>query len=164
VALLGLTVAAACSGPERIRNPGPPVIPGGVANAAPQARAPIPTPPPERALAVAEDDVVAAGEAYVRALYAADDETAALYQPGYGPVLRKTEDEYELLSVSARPMTWGEAGYTNINPDLEFAEVVARVKGKKSPLAGSMYYKLGFLRQGDTLVLDFAVLRNETRE
>jgi hypothetical protein len=113
---------------------------------------------------VAEGDVVAAGEAYVRALYAADDETAALYQPGYGPVLRKTEDEYELLDLSARPMTWGEAGYTNINPDLEFAEVVARVKGKKSPLAGSMYYKLGFLRQGDTLVLDFAVLRNETRE
>jgi hypothetical protein len=100
----------------------------------------------------------------VRALYAADDETAAAIQPGFGTQLRKAEDEMNLLGISGRPMTWSEAGYPDASPDLEWAEVVADVQARRGTSAGKVYYKLGFKRHGDFLVLDMYTRRDETRE
>jgi hypothetical protein len=104
--------------------------------------------------AIASDDVVAAGTAFVSALYAADDAVAELYQPGFGELLRSQEDEYELLDLRARPIAWGEAGYDDADPALEWAEVIARVRARKGDAGGAIYYKVGFRRQGDALTVD----------
>jgi hypothetical protein len=126
-------------------------------------RPPRATPGPEVRTAVASGDVVEAAQAYVYALYTADDETAALYQPGYGTLLRKDEDQFELLDLTARPMSWGEAGYPDADPSLEFAEVVARVRARNGSSAGTIYYKIGFKRQGDTLSIDLMSRRMDVR-
>ncbi len=163
-ALLGaLAVTLACASMPQARYPGPPVASGGGAavNAAP--RAPRPTALPEQRFATAETDVVAAGEEYVRALYAGDDETAAAYQPGFGPKLREREDDFELAGLSARAITWGEAGYADIDPDVEWIEVVARVRGRKDNTAGNIYYKIGFKRT-DKLTIVQSVRRVDVRE
>jgi hypothetical protein len=138
------------------------MIAGGAAPAAAQ-RPPRPTPAPERAIVPAQGDVVEAAQAYVQALYDADDATAALYQPGFGPKLRENEDTYELLGLSARPITWSEFGYQDADPDLEIAEVVARVRSRKNAEAGSVYYKLGFKRTGDTLTIEQGSKRMDVR-
>jgi len=155
---------AACFQPvlPQPRVPAPPIDRGGAPPAAPRpVRA---TPGPEQRAAVASGDVVEAGEAYVTALYEADDATAALYMPSYGDVLRKDEDKYQLNGISARPMSWGEAGYLDADPSLEFAEVIARVQARDGSAAGNVYYKLGFKRSGDSLVIDLASRRFDVRE
>ncbi len=144
------------------RVPAPPMVNGGAPQAAPRpVRA---TPGPEQRAAVASSDVVEAGEAYVTALYEADDATAALYMPSYGDILRKDEDKYELEGVTARAMSWGEAGYSDADPSLEFAEVVAKVRARDGNSAGNVYYKLGFKRNGDDLTIDLASRRFDVRE
>lgn len=163
VALLGvLTVTTKTEArvpPRPVTTEGSAPAPG--PNAGSAAR---PTPLPQQVQAVAETDVVAAGEAFVRALYAGDDDTASAYQPGFGPFLRKTEDEHELQAISSRPMSWGEAGYPDADPSSEWVEVVARVRAKKGNGAGNIYYKLGFLREGDALSLHLWSQRNEVRD
>jgi hypothetical protein len=126
-------------------------------------RPPRATPPPSQAMVPAQGDVVEAAEAYVQALYAADDATAAVYQPGFGPKLRQDEDTYQLVDISARPITWSEFGYQDAAPDLEIAEVVARVQSRKSSEAGSVYYKLGFRRAGDQLTIEQGSKRTDVR-
>ena len=101
--------------PRPVSAQGAAPAPGG--NAGSAAR---PTPLPHQVQAVAETDTVAAGEAFVRALYAGDDDTASVYQPGFGPFLRKTEDEHDLQSISSRQMSWGEAGYPDADPNSEW--------------------------------------------
>jgi hypothetical protein len=107
--------------------------------------------------------VVQAGQEYVRALFTADDATAMLYQPGFGPALRKEEDKYQLLDVDARPMTWSEAGYVDADPDLEFTEVTASVQARDGTTAGRFYYKVGFKRADDVLAVDMVVTRIDVR-
>jgi hypothetical protein len=163
LALLSLTLAVGCQPvlPEA-RVPGPPVAKPNAAPAAPvrPARA---TPDVQIRTASAAGDVVQAGEAYVAALYAADDATAALYLPGYGDQIRKDEDKYELDSLSGRPMTWGEAGYADADHSLEFTEVTARVRARDNGTPGTIYYKLGFKRSGDALAIDLASRRIDVR-
>jgi len=142
--------------------PPPPMVAGGAAPAAAQ-RAPRPTPAPERAMAPAAGDVVAAAQAYVQALYDGDDATATLYQPGFGPKLHETEDGYTLLGLSARPISWSEFGYPDADPDLEIAEVVARVQSRKGTESGNVYYKLGFRRAGDKLTIEQGSTRVDVR-
>jgi hypothetical protein len=163
VGLAGLALAA-CFQPvlPQPRVPAPPMDRGGAPQAPPRpVRA---TPGPDQRAAVASSDVVGAGEAYVTALYEADDATAALYMPSYGDVLRKDEDKYQLEGLTARAMSWGEAGYLDADPSLEFAEVIARVQARDGSTAGNVYYKLGFKRQGDDLVIDLASRRLDVRE
>jgi hypothetical protein len=138
------------------------MVAGGAAPVAAQ-RAPRPTPPPERAVAPAGGDVVAAAQAYIQAIYDGDYETAAAYQPGFGPKLHEDEDTYTLISLSARPISWSEFGYPDADPDLEIAEVVARVQSRKGPEAGSVYYKLGFRRTGDQLTIEQQSKRTDLR-
>ncbi|HZU06621.1 MAG TPA: hypothetical protein VFB73_11665 [Chloroflexota bacterium] len=162
--LVSLVLAAAvgaCVPPPSPRVPPPPMVGSSGQIAAP--RPPRATPGPEVRTAVASGDVVEAAQAYVYALYTADDETAALYQPGYGTLLRKDEDQFELLDLTARPMSWGEAGYPDADPSLEFAEVVARVRARNGSSAGTIYYKIGFKRQGDTLSIDLMSRRMDVR-
>jgi multidrug efflux pump subunit AcrA (membrane-fusion protein) len=162
--LLGLVFVLGCSPvlPEP-RVPARPSVPGPSAPNVPQRQARA-TPGVEQRTAVASGDVVEAGQAYVAALYAADDDTAALYMPGYGSVLRKDEDHYELQNLSARPMSWGEAGYADADPSLEFAEVIAQVRARDGSSAGRVYYKIGFKRNGDGLSIDLASRRLDVRE
>jgi len=161
VGVLTLTTKTEARVPPR---PGS-IAQGGMPAAAPNTgSAARPTPLPQQVQAVAETDTVTAGETFVRALYAGDDDTASLYQPGFGPVLRKTEDEHELQALSARPMSWGEAAYPDADPTSEWVEVVARVRAKKGNGAGNIYYKLGFLRDGDALSLHLWSQRNEVRD
>jgi hypothetical protein len=123
------------------------------------------TPVAEQRAAVASGDVSDAAVAYVGALYAADDGTATLYQPGFGPQLRKEEDKYELHALDGRPISWGEAGYADADPNLEFAEVIARVRGKDAnPFGGNVYYKVGFHRTSEGLVVDTLIRRLDVRQ
>jgi hypothetical protein len=163
VALLSLTLAVGCQPvlPEA-RVPGPPMAKPNQAPAAP-VRSARPTPGVEARSASAAGDVVEAGQSYVTALYAADDATAALYLPGYGDKIRQDEGKFELQNLTARPMTWGEAGYADADPSLEFTEVIARVRARESGDSGSVYYKLGFKRSGDTLAIDLASRRIDVR-
>jgi hypothetical protein len=158
--LTALTLGAACAPQPRV--PAPPVAAGGAVPAA-VPRATRAAPPPERAIAPAEGDVVEAAQTYVQAIYDGDYETAAIYQPGFGPKLHEDEDTYTLLGLSARPISWSEFGYPDAAPDLEIAEVVARVQSRKGPEAGNVYYKLGFRRVGDTLTIDQASKRTDLR-
>ncbi len=162
--LIGLTLAVGCTAPimPAPRVPAPPMVNGGAAVAPP--RAPRATPDIAARTASAANDVVAAGQAYVTALYAADDDTAAQYISGYGDQLRKEEADLELIDLSARPMTWGEAGYTDADPSLEFTEVVARVRSRRTGNEGSVYYKLGFKRSGDNLSIDLYSKRVDVRD
>lgn len=166
LALLAVVlIARSASGTAKTFNPGPPIPKEGAGLAsAQQQRAPRPAPPPEKQIAMAEGDVAEAAQIYVRALFAKDDLTASQYRSGFGELMRKNEDDYELDGLSARPMTWGEAGYTDADPDLEWAEVVARVHGRKQPSSGAFYYKLGFKRNGDALALDMSATRLDVRE
>ena len=82
---------------------------------------------------------------------------------GFGPKLHEDEDTYTLLGLSARPITWSEFGYADADPDLEIAEVVARVQSRESAEAGNVYYKLGFRRTGDKLTIDQASKRTDLR-
>ena len=163
LALLSLALTVGCQPvlPEA-RVPGPPMAKPNGAPAAP-VRSARPTPGVEARSASAAGDVVEAGQTYVAALYAADDATAALYLPGYGDKIRQDEGKYELETVTARPMTWGEAGYADADPSLEFTEVTARVRARDSGAPGSVYYKLGFKRSGDTLAIDLASRRIDVR-
>jgi hypothetical protein len=162
VTLLSLALTVGCTPIlPQARVPAPPVVSGGSSAPAPRpARA---TPELEVRTAAASGDVVEAGQVYVAALYAADDDTAARYIRGYGDKLRKDEDELILESLSARPMTWGEAGYTDADPALEFTEVIARVQDRKTGNPGTVYYKLGFKRSGDTMTIDMYSKRPDIR-
>ncbi len=155
-------LAVGCMATPQPRVPPPPMVAGGAAPVAAQ-RAPRATPPAERAIAPAQSDVVAAAQAYVQAIYDGDYDTAAAYQPGFGPKLHEDEDTYTLLSLSARPITWTEFGYPDADPNLEIAEVVARVQSRKGPESGSVYYKLGFRRDGDTLTIEQQSKRTDVR-
>lgn len=146
------------------RGGGPPVAQPQAASSAPQAaRAPRPTPGADVQRAVAQSDVVAAASEYIAALYAADDLTAAQYRGGYTDLLRKDENELELQNLSARAMSWGEAGYLDADPDLEWAEVVARVRSRSGATSGNVYYKLGFRREGEGVQLDMSARRMDLR-
>ena len=112
---------------------------------------------------MAQGDVVAAAEEYVRALYASDDLVAVQYQSGYTDLLRKDENELELQGLQSRPISWGEAGYMDADPELEWAEVVADVRGRRANNPGRVYYKLGFRRIGDALQLDLSSRRMDIR-
>jgi hypothetical protein len=153
VGLAALVLGAACAAPPQPKVPGPPIVAGG-APAAVAQRPARPTPAPDRAIMLAEGDVVEAAQVFVQALYDADDATAIAYQPGFGPKLRENEDSYALVSMSGRPITWTEFGYPDADPDLEFAEVVARVQGRRNTEAGSFYYKIAFRRAGERLAID----------
>ena len=163
LALVGCALLVGCAGPGKQFNPGPPPAVGGIAEASGPQRAPRPAPQPEQILAVAENDVVAAGESFVRALFAADDAAAGIYQPGFGPKLREQEDAYELLSVSARPMSWGEAGYADAPPEIEWTEVVASVQGRRNSSTGFAYYRIGFQR-ADGLTIERYSRRVDVRD
>ena len=160
----GLVVAAVlagCASMPAPRVPPPPVL--GTGQAAPAPRAPRATPAPEVRTATASGDAVEAATTFVQALYAADDDTAALYQPGFGDLLRKQEDAFEMVDVRARPMAWGEAGYDDADPTLEWAEVITRVRDRKTGDPGTIYYKIGFKRQGDALTIDLWSRRTDVR-
>lgn len=159
--MLGM-LGAACASQPQPRVPAPPMLAGGAAAAQP-TRAPRPTPGPEVQRAIPQGDVVAAGEAFVTALYAADDATAATYQPGFGELLRKDEDRYELLDMRARPMAWAEAGYPDADPSLEWAEVITRVNERTGTQSGTVYYKLGFKRGENGLKIDLWSRRLDLR-
>ena len=164
--LCSLAVAGCAANPQP-RVPAAPMVagaaPASAAGAAP--RSVRPTPVAEQRAAVASGDVLDAALAYVGALYAADDTTAALYQPAFGTQLRKEEDKYDLLALDGRPISWGEAGYTDADPNLEFAEVIARVRGKEAnPFGGNVYYKVGFHRTSDGLVVDMLSRRLDVRQ
>jgi len=163
LALLSLALAVGCQPvlPEA-RVPGPPVAKPNGAPAAP-VRSARPTPGVEARSTSAAGDVVEAGQSYVAALFAADDATAGLYLPGYGDKIRQDEAKYELENLTARPMTWGEAGYADADPSLEFTEVTARVRARDTGAPGTVYYKLGFKRSGDTLAIDLASRRIDVR-
>jgi hypothetical protein len=162
VGIAALALGAACAAAPQPRVPGPPIVAGGAPAAAAQRPA-RPTPAPDRAILLAEGDVVEAAQAFVQALYDGDDATATAYQPGFGPKLRENEDTYTLVSLSGRPITWSEYGYPDADSELEFAEVVARVEGRRNPEAGSIYYKLAFRRAGDKLTIDQWSKRVDTR-
>lgn len=160
--LLASALVAACSPQPRV--PAPPMVQN--APSAPQAqgqRAPRPTPGAEARQAVAQADVVQAGREYVAALYAADDSAAAQYRSGFTDLLRKDENDLVLEGLQARPMTWGEAGYNDADPTLEWAEVVAQVRSRTGNTSGSVYYKLGFRREPEGLQLDLSARRIELR-
>lgn len=163
--VLGAALLAATLGcwPQP-RVPAAPMIqsPGG-GSAPAAARTPRPTPPPEVRERVASNDVVEAAREYVTALYTGDDATAALYRSGYTELLRKDENELILEDLTVRPMTWGEAGYLDADPATEWAEVVVRVRARQGNASGRVYYKLGFLREGDRLQLDLSSRRMEVR-
>jgi hypothetical protein len=159
--LVAAAVLAGCASMPAPRVPPPPVLGTGQGAAAP--RAPRPTPAPEVRIATASGDVAEAGATFVRALYAADDDTAATYQPGFGELLRKQEDAFELVDLRARPMAWGEAGYDDADPTLEWTEVITRVQDRKTGDAGTIYYKIGFRRQGDALTIDLWSRRTDVR-
>ncbi|HEY7063758.1 MAG TPA: hypothetical protein VII06_19925 [Chloroflexota bacterium] len=154
LAVVAVALAVACAASPKPLNPGPPVVPGGGLAQAQQQHAARPTPPPDRVVMLADDDVVAAAEAFVQAIFDKDDATAEAYQPGYGPKVRENEDTYDLLGMSARPITWTEFGYPDADPNGEFAEVAARVQSNRGPEAGTFYYKIGFKRDGDKLTID----------
>lgn len=163
--LLGVALLAATTGcwPQP-RVPAAPMVqsPSG-ASAPAAARTPRPTPPPEVRERLASGDVVEAAREYVTALYTGDDATAALYRSGYTELLRKDENELILEDLTVRPMTWGEAGYLDADPATEWAEVVVRVRARQGNASGRVYYKLGFLREGDRLQLDLSSRRMELR-
>ena len=159
--LLAAAVLAGCASMPAPRVPPPPVL--GTGQSAPAPRAPRATPAPEVRTMMASGDAAEAASTFVRALYSADDDTAALYQPGFGDLLRKTEDAFELVDLRARPMAWGEAGYDDADPTLEWAEVIARVQDRKTGDAGTIYYKIGFKRQGDALTIDLWSRRTDVR-
>jgi len=159
---VGLVVAGLGCWPQP-RVPAPPVAPGPGAAGAPAARPPRPTPAPEVRERVASSDVVEAAREYVTALYTGDDATAAQYRNGYTDLLRKDESELVLEDLTVRPMTWGEAGYLDADPATEWAEVVARVHSRQGTTSGRVYYKLGFLREGDKLQIDLSARRMELR-
>jgi hypothetical protein len=151
VGLAALVLGAGCAPPQP-KVPGPPMVAGGQAAVA--QRPARPTPAPDRAIMLAEGDVVEAAQVFVQALYQADDATAMAYQPGFGPKLRENEDTYTLISMSGRPITWSEFGYPDADADLEFAEVVARVQSRKNDESGNLYYKIAFRRAGEQLTID----------
>src|SRR5688572_5374409 len=100
---LGLLAAAflvGCASYPQPRVP-PPVVSGGAPPSAAHAPQRPPRAPPvaEVRNAPASGDVVQAGREYIKALFDADDATATLYQPGFGPALRKEEDKYVLLDL-----------------------------------------------------------------
>ena len=155
-----LALLAGCASNPKPRV-APPPLPAAQPAPARPARA---TPGPEARAVVASTDVVEAGRAYLTALYQADDATAALCQPGFGQHLRRDEDRYELEDLMARPLTWGEAGYVDADPSLEFVEVVARVRARNGTGAGSVYYKIGFKRDGDGVTIDLWSRRMDVRQ